>query len=157
MYKKEITIRWSEIDSNLHLTSSAYVKYITDTRMDFFEENGFGLIEMKENNIGPVVLSEKCYYFKEIHPKEKIVVGLTISGMTEDKSFIKLEQRIFNKEGKNCFLSFTLISFIDLTLRKIAIPPIELVEIFTSNINPKSFQILSKSDLRDADAKPVHL
>ena len=34
-------MRWSDIDSNLHLRNSAYVDYMSHTRMRYFSEKDF--------------------------------------------------------------------------------------------------------------------
>lgn len=157
MYKKNFVVRWSEIDPNMHLTSSAYVRYVTDARMSFFEDNEFGLNDMIKHKIGPIVLSEKCYYFKEINPGEAITVTWEKCGSTPDHRFTKIEQRIFNENGENSFLSLTLIAFMDVVDRKIAIPPAPLLEILKSAPQSERFKILEKSDLRDAEAFPTEM
>jgi acyl-CoA thioester hydrolase len=153
-FKKDFTVRWSEIDPNMHLTSAAYVKYITDTRMNFFEDNGFGLREMKQHKIGPIVLSEKSYYFKEIHPGEPIQVRMSNAGVSENGGMMRLEQRIYNEAGENCFLAYTLMAFIDVVARKMTTPPDILREILESLPKSERFKVLSKQELRDSDAFP---
>lgn len=157
MYKKEYTIRFSEIDANLHLTSSAYVKLITDTRMSYFEENNFGLAEMRKYRIGPVVINEKCYYFREIHPGTKITVSLEMAAHTDDKSIAVLEQRIFGPNGKNMFAAQTTVTFIDLNKRKTAEFPEELIALFEKLPKSKRFRIMDRSEARDPEIFPEHL
>lgn len=155
MYKKEFTVRWSEIDPNMHLTSAAYVKYVTDARMSFFEDREFGLEEMRKYMVGPIVLSEKCYYFKEINPGEKITVSLEKCGQSEDLSILKFEQRIFSDKGENHFLSLTLVAFMDVVKRKITKPKGKLLQILDNMPESERFKMLVKSELREADAFPV--
>ncbi len=157
MYIKDFRVRWSEIDSNLHMTSSAYIKYITDTRMTFFEDYNFGLPEMKKNMIGPVVLSEKSYYFKEIHPGEDIKVSLEVGGQTEDQKRVLLVQRIFDDKGQNCFLAHTLVAFIDIVARKMITPPPSLATVFEKAPKTSDFRILEKAETRDEFAVPINL
>jgi acyl-CoA thioester hydrolase len=157
MYKKEYTIRWSEIDPNIHLTSSAYIKYITDTRMNFFEESGFGMNEMRKGLVGPIVLTEKSYFFKEVHPGERVIVGITNAGMTEDFKFVKLEQRMFNAKGENNFLGYTVIAFMDAVQRKLTEAPSILCEAFNSLEKSEQFRIYKKEEFRDEDASPILL
>ena len=154
-FKKNYIVRWSEIDPNMHLTSSAYVKYITDTRMDFFVDNGFGLKEMAKNKLGPIVLSEKSYYFKEIHPGEPIEITMTNAGVSGNGSIIRLEQRIYNGKGENCFLAYTQMAFLDVVARKMVAPPAVLQEILEQLPKSERFHIIPKAELRDADAFPV--
>jgi acyl-CoA thioester hydrolase len=153
-YKKSFTVRWSEIDPNMHLTSAAYVKYITDTRMNFFEDNGFGLEEMRKFMLGPIVLSEKSYYFKEVHPGEHIEITMANAGISENGGIMRLEQRIYNAKGENCFLAYTLMAFIDVVARKMTAPPEILREILESLPKSERFKVLGKDELRDSDAFP---
>ncbi len=154
-FTKKYAVRWSEIDLNMHLTSAAYVKYITDTRMSFFEESGFGLKNMKEEMMGPIVISEKSYFFKEIRPNEEIEVVMTNAGASADRTMIRLEQRINGSSGKNHFLAYTLMAFIDLRKRKMAVPTPALVKIIDQLPKSDRYKILEEKDLRDSDAFPL--
>lgn len=51
MYTKEFEIRWSDIDANRHLANSAYVNFMSHTRMGFMLENGFGQQELVKYNL----------------------------------------------------------------------------------------------------------
>jgi len=123
--------------------------------MNFFEDNGFGLGEMMKFKIGPIVLWEKSYYFKEIHPGEEITIKLTNSGESENGHMLRLEQRIYNGAGENCFLAYTLVAFLDTKLRKMVKPPEILQDVI--KILPKSdrYRMLAKSELRDTEAYPL--
>lgn len=155
-YKKNYIIRWSEIDPNMHLTSSAYIKYITDTRMDFFVDHGFGLKEMRQHKLGPIVLSERSYFFKEIHPGEAIEITMTNAGVFENGAIVRLEQRIYNAKGENCFLAYTQMAFIDISARKMITPPEVLQKILALLPKSERFKIIPKSELRDSDAFPTN-
>ena len=155
MFKKEFTIRWSEIDPNMHLTSAAYIKYITDARMEFFDESGFGMAEMREAMVGPIVLTEKSYFFKEVHPGEKVFVTISNAGMTRDHKFIRIEQRMFNEKGENNFLGYTVIAFMDAVARKIISPSSQIIEMIESLIKSERFRIYENSEFRDEDAGPI--
>ena len=76
MYKKDFEIRWSDIDANRHLANSAYINFMSHTRMAFLMENGFGQQEMAKHNIGPVVFYEHMYYFKEVFAGTPVSVTL---------------------------------------------------------------------------------
>lgn len=157
MFRIKQLVQWSDIDPNLHLTSTAYVKYITNARMDFFQSGGYGLMEMASENIGPVVLSEKCYYFREIHPGEHITISVANAGTSSDLSKILLEQRIYNEKGKNCFLGLSLIGFLDLEQRKFAIPNDKLKKLLLNANRSKNYRPLEASDIRELGAFPIHM
>ncbi|HCO83984.1 MAG TPA: thioesterase, partial [Arenibacter sp.] len=62
MYLKEFEIRWSDVDANRHMANSAYLNFMSHTRMSFLLEIGFNQKTMSQNNIGPVVFHEHVYY-----------------------------------------------------------------------------------------------
>ena len=41
MYFKDFEIRWSDVDANRHLANSAYINFMSHTRMAFLIEQGF--------------------------------------------------------------------------------------------------------------------
>ena len=55
MYYKEFDIRWSDLDANRHLANSAYINFMSHTRMGFLMENGYGQQELVKHHLGPVV------------------------------------------------------------------------------------------------------
>ena len=68
MYTKQFEVRWNDIDANRHLANSAYINFMSHTRLSFMYENGFGQAEMSKNDLGLVVFYEHMYYFKEVFP-----------------------------------------------------------------------------------------
>ncbi|MEX0273937.1 MAG: acyl-CoA thioesterase, partial [Flavobacteriaceae bacterium] len=81
MYLKEFEIRWSDVDANRHMANSAYLNFMSHTRMSFLMEMGFGQKILSQHQIGPVVFYEHMYYFKEIFPGKPIKVSLEVTGM----------------------------------------------------------------------------
>ena len=41
MFIKEFEVRWSDVDANRHLANSAYINFMSHTRMAFLLELGF--------------------------------------------------------------------------------------------------------------------
>ena len=89
MYTKQFEIRWSDIDANRHLANSAYINFMSHTRMAFLMENGFGQQEMAKHNIGPVVFYEHMYYFKEVFAGKPVRVSLQLKGLAEDGMYFE--------------------------------------------------------------------
>ncbi len=52
MYIKQFEVRWNDIDANRHLANSAYINFMSHTRLSFMLENGFGQEQMVEHEIG---------------------------------------------------------------------------------------------------------
>ena len=51
-----IRSRWGEIDSNGHMRNVAYLDISANSRMEFFNANGYTLTEFFGAGLGPVVL-----------------------------------------------------------------------------------------------------
>ena len=58
MYTKQFEIRWSDVDANRHLRNSAYIDYMSHTRMNFMLEQGLSPKELVTFNLGPVAFYE---------------------------------------------------------------------------------------------------
>lgn len=80
MYFKEFEIRWSDLDANRHLANSAYLNYMSHTRMAFLIELGVNQMTLAKAQLGPVVFYEHMYYFKEAFPGKPVKVSMEIYG-----------------------------------------------------------------------------
>lgn len=54
MYVKDFEIRWSEVDANRHLANSAYINFMSHTRISCLMDLGFDYKTMAIHEIGPV-------------------------------------------------------------------------------------------------------
>ncbi len=157
MYKKEFEIRWSDVDANGHLANSAYVNYMSHTRVGFFKKANLSLEELLNTGIGPIIFSEQIYYFKESFLSETISVSLAVSGLSEDFRFFRFEHNFYNKEGKHLATCDVLGSWIDLKTRKLATLPEHLKLIIDQFPKADHFKVLTKEDTRVAGKRPLDL
>ncbi|HET8808868.1 MAG TPA: thioesterase family protein [Flavobacteriaceae bacterium] len=157
MYTKKFEIRWSDIDANRHLSNSAYVNYMSHTRMGFLIENGFGQQELVKHNLGPVVFHEHIYYFQELFAGNPVTVSLQLKGISEDGMFFEFLHNFYDPRGKNCARCEMLGSWIDMKTRKLTVLP----EKFLKNLNTlertDDFKILTKEDTRKHGVFPIDL
>ncbi|WP_299225271.1 thioesterase family protein [uncultured Psychroserpens sp.] len=157
MYKKDFEIRWSDVDANGHLANSAYVNYMSHTRVDFFKDKGLSIEELFKNGIGPIMFSEQIYYFKESFLSETISVSLSVSGLSEDGMFFKFEHNFYDKDGKHLASCDVLGSWIDLKTRKLTILPKDLKLILYKLPKSEDFKTLTKEDMRNGGKRPKNL
>tara|TARA_R110002073_G_scaffold15207_8_gene60453 strand:- start:6510 stop:6986 length:477 start_codon:yes stop_codon:yes gene_type:complete len=157
MYIKEFEIRWSDLDANLHLGNSTYIDYMSHTRMSFLTDNNLSLDVMRNNNLGPITLYEHIHYFKEIRPRETIIVSLEMSGQSADGLFLMFEYNFYNSEGKNLAFAEILFSWIDIKKRKFGTVSKELLGIIEAFPRSENFKILAKEDTRKYGRKPKDL
>ena len=157
MYLKNFEIRWSDIDANMHLANSAYVNFMSHTRVAFFEDHNFSLANLIKNQISPVVFYEHIFYFKEAFLGTPIRVSLEVTGLSDDGMFFKIEHNIYNHKGENLANCELLGAWINLSSRELTGLPAEFLQ--EMNAFPKSadFKILTKEDTRKFGKKPINL
>lgn len=155
MYVKSFEIRWNDLDANGHLGNSSYVEYMSHTRMSFFTEYGFGMDFMYTQGLGPIVLHEHLYYFKEFLHMDTVFVTLEVSGITENAQFVSIVHNFYNNQGDHMAHAEMLFSFINLKTRKLGTIPEEAKN--RINLFPKSddFKILTKEDTRKFGKRPA--
>ena len=88
---------WADMDANAHMANFAYVSKCVDSRMSFFNQNGFPVTEFAKRRLGPVVRRDELEYFREIALHEPITVTLALAGMAMDGSRF---HEVLNAEGK---------------------------------------------------------
>ena len=157
MYTKEFEIRWSDVDANRHLRNSAYIDFMSHTRMSFFMEHGFGQVKLAELNLGPVALYEHMYYFKEVFPGKPIRVSLQLKGISENGMFFEFLHNFYDAEGKNLARCEMLGAWIDLKERKLTGLPEELFHYLEDLDKTDDFKILTREDTRKFGQIPKNL
>ena len=157
MYLKEFEIRWSDIDANWHLANSAYVNYMSQTRMGFLMELGFNQKSMASNNIGPVVFYEHIYYFKEAFFGKPVKVSLELMGLSEDGKFFKFHHNFFDSKGRNFAHCEILGAWIDLKSRSLTGLPEEFMTAFSKVEKSEDFKVRTKEDTRKYAKQPKDL
>ena len=157
MYTKQFEIRWSDVDANRHLRNSAYIDYMSHTRMNFLLENGFSQQQLIDRNLGPVALYEHMYYFREVFPGKPVRVSLQLKGLSEDGRFFMFIHNFYDFKGKNFARCEMLGGWINLDSRKLVGLPKELLEKFDTFEKAEDFKILSKDDTRKYAEQPEDL
>lgn len=157
MYTKQFEIRWSDIDANKHLANSAYINFMSHTRMAFFMKSGLTLIKLAKYDIGPVIFHEHIHYFKEAFHGEPITVSLEVSGLSDNGAFFQFEHNFYNHKGENLAYCEILGAWIDLKQRKISQMPQEIKKLVDSFPKSENFKILTKEDTRKHGRLPKKL
>lgn len=157
MYIKEFDIRWSDVDANRHLRNSAYIDYMSHTRMSFLMEHGLGHRELAQYNLGPVAFYEHVYYFKEVFPGIPVKVSLQLKGMSEDGMYFEFLHNFYDQNGKNLARCEMLGAWIDMKTRKLTGLPEELLKIFSDFDRSEDFKYLTKEDTRKYNQRPKDL
>ncbi|RNL93011.1 thioesterase [Sinomicrobium pectinilyticum] len=157
MYFKEFDIRWSDIDANRHLANSAYINFMSHTRMSFLIENGLTQKELAKHRIGPVVFYEHIYYFREVFAGRPVKVSLELAGMSKDGSFFEFHHNFFDERGRNFAHCEMMGAWIDMETRKLRGLPSEFIHILESLPETEDFKVLTKEDTRKYGKVPRDL
>jgi len=157
MYAKQFEIRWSDVDANRHLRNSAYIDYMSHTRMSLFLESGLGQKHLIAYNLAPVALYEHMFYFKESFPDKPITVSLELKGLSENGMFFQFLHNFYDEKGKNLARCEMMGAWIDLDTRKLTELTDEVYNIFGAFDKTEDFKVLTKEDTRKYGMKPVDL
>ena len=157
MFFKEFDIRWSDLDANRHLANSAYINFMSHTRMAYLGQLGFNQKSMAEYNIGPVVFYEHMYYFKEVFAGKPVKVSLGFKGMSEDGMFFEFEHNFYDASGRNFARCEMMGAWMDLTERKLTSLPQVFMDAFNKVERVENFKILTKEDTRKFARLPKDL
>lgn len=150
-------MRWSDIDSNLHLRNSAYVDYMSHTRMSYFSEKGISQSRLSALSLGPVVLHEHIHYFKEVLVGGPVTVSLALTGHSQDGVFFSFVHNFYNYSGQNLARCRMLGAWIDLKTRKLTPPMAEMWTFLEGIPRAENFHELTKEDLRAFGEYPQDL
>lgn len=157
MYIKEFEIRWNDLDANRHLANSAYINYMSHTRMSFLIENGLDQKMMARHNIGPAVFNEQIHFFRE-SIMGKIRVSFELGGISEDGMFFKFIHNFYDYKGQNMAFAEMKGGWMNLESRKLTVLPAEMLKSLQQNA-PRSedFIVLTKKDMRVPGVVPRDL
>lgn len=157
MYFKEFEIRWSDLDANRHMANSAYINFMSHTRMAYLGQLGFNQKSMAQYSIGPVVFHEHIYYFKEAFPGKPVKVSLELMGLSEDGMFFEFLHNFYDHNGKNFARCDMMGAWIDLKERKLTGLPEVFLDAFSVMEKSPDFKTLTKADTRKFAQVPKDL
>ena len=148
MYLKEFEVRWSDVDANRHLANSAYINFMSHTRMSYLNEMGLDQRHMVAHNIGPVVFYEHVYYFKEVFPGRPVRVSLEITGLSEDGMYFEFAHNFYDQKGNNVAHCEMMGAWMDLNTRKLTGLTNNFLVSFSGVEKGEGFRVLTKEDTR---------
>jgi acyl-CoA thioester hydrolase len=133
---------WANFDANAHMRHTAYNDYAAEMRSRFFQENGFSLTEFAKHNIGPILFEENTRFFREIKLGENITANLELIGSSSKFERFKFKHQIIKENGVISAEIKIYGAWIDLTKRKLTVPPQEMITIFENLEKSKDFEII---------------
>ncbi len=145
VFEKQLFAGWGDMDFNSHMRNTAFLDKSADVRMMFFAENGFPTSEFMRRSLGPVILRDELEYFKEVRLLEPLRVTLAIAGLSADGSRFSMRNEFWRPEGKLAARVNSFAGWLDLSARRLVVPPETLLAALRSLPETDDFQVLTTS------------
>ena len=137
---KEIQVRWSDLDPNVHLRHSVYYDWGALSRIEFLYTHGLTANLMQELHFGPILFREECVFKKEIRFGDKVTIGLKLLKSRKDYSRWTIEHDIVKNDDTVSAILTVDGAWLDTAQRKLAKPPAEVSNVFLQMPVDENFQ-----------------
>lgn len=127
-FSKEFQVIWADLDPNAHMRHTAYNDYAAQVRVNLFDELGLPLQKLVAAGYGPVLFHEDTSFKREVSMNEKITVDCAALSFRKDLKIWKFRQQVLKHTGEVACVILATGAFMDLKLRKVVVPPIEITE-----------------------------
>lgn len=153
-YFAETTVRWSDLDANMHLANASYMNFTSFARIEFLRKCGITLKDFAHFKFGPAVLREEISFFREAHEGQQIMISVVVSGNSGNGEIFEFEHNMYDKNtGVHLAYSRVFGLWFSTADRKRIPPPDEIQNKLMANIDPEKMRLLSFRDLKEL---PVH-
>lgn len=142
VFRKSLEVRWSDVDSNSHVTHTAYAAFATHTRVTWMSNIGFSFNKLMGLGYTGVLLKEETEYYRELFLGDVVEVELSILGESVDHSRWKFLHNIYTPKGKLSAKHIIYGAWINLQTRKISPPPAEFIAILEKLPKDEPFEVL---------------
>ncbi len=114
-----LTIKESYLDTFGHVNNATYLILFEEARWDLLNQNNFGLQEIRQTGLGPVVLEMKITFLKELLLHEKIIIETQM--ISYEKKIGKILQKMV-RGNEVCCQAEIVVGLFDLKARKLVSP-----------------------------------
>lgn len=118
MSAMKIRARWGEVDMNGHMRNVAYLDISANCRMEFFNNNGYTLLDFFGAGFGPVVLKDELEYRAEVRLGDELTVTNELAGYNDSQTRFLMRNSFTKDNGKVAATVSSLVMFLDLATRK---------------------------------------
>jgi acyl-CoA thioester hydrolase len=137
---KEVQVRWSDLDPNVHLRHSVYYDWGAFCRVAYFEEYKLSTEEMGRLQIGPILFREECVFRKEIRLGDKVTIDLQLVKAKRDYSRWTIQHIIKKNIDTTAAIITVDGAWLDVVRRKLGTPPAEVSGTFSPMPKKEDFQ-----------------
>lgn len=121
-FKKQIAIRWADLDANYHVRHSVYYDYGAQHRIELLSSVGLTTELMRKEHFGPVIFREECVFRREIRFEDRIFIDTRLAGVREDFARWTIQHILSNEEGSIHAVITLDGAWIDTEKRRLADP-----------------------------------
>jgi acyl-CoA thioester hydrolase len=114
-----ITVLESHLDTFGHMNHAVYLQIFEEARWDLVTAKGFGLEQMRESGLGPVVLEVSLQFKRELRLRQKVVIETEL--VSYDKKLAKIQQKIKDENEKVYCLAEFKFGLFDMRERKLVL------------------------------------
>ena len=141
-FLKEVQVRWSDLDPNVHLRHSVYYDWGAYCRIAFLEEHQLTTELLQRLQIGPILFREECVFKREIRLGDKVTINLQVKSAKRDFSRWTIQHTILKNIDTVSAIITVDGAWLDTAKRKLTAPPAEVVNVFSQMPVDENFQSL---------------
>ena len=141
-FTREVQVRWSDLDPNVHLRHSVYYDWGAFCRIAFLGEHKLSAELMQQLQIGPILFREECVFKKEIRLGDKVTISLHILKSKKDFSRWTIQHTIMKNNDSVAAIITVDGAWLNIAKRTLAIPPAEVTDVFSQMPLAENFQWL---------------
>lgn len=113
-------VKECHLDTFGHVNHAVYLTLYEEARWDLITANGYGLKEIIEEHLGPVILEARVKYRKELRLREKVTVRTEL--LSYRKLLATVRQEMRNAGGELCSEAEFVFALFDTVQRKLVAP-----------------------------------
>ena len=145
IFERKFHVGWRDVDPNGHVANMVYLEYAVDTRIAFFESNGFPPSNFITNGFGPVIQSDLTEYFREAVMLDELRVTMENGGFSEDGSRFRVINNIYKADGELAARVTSIGGWLNLKERKLMEPPDIIKDAWLTLSRTEDFEELRSS------------
>jgi acyl-CoA thioester hydrolase len=138
-------VRWTDIDANRHVRTSAYIDAAAEMRYRFFTEHDLPPEAFNELGVGPVYTSLNANFFREVRLGESLTITYQLSGLSPSGMRWKVQHNFLKNNGKKAVSLSLEGTILNLVSRKPSIPTPEIMRVYQLVPRSQDFEELSES------------
>ena len=145
IFERKFHVGWRDVDPNGHVANMVYLEYAVDTRIAFFESNGFPPSNFQKHAFGPVIKSDLTEYFREAVMLDELRVTMENGGFSDDGSRFRVINNIYKADGELAARVTSIGGWLNLKERKLMEPPEVIKNAWLTLSRTDDFEVLRSS------------